>query len=194
MKSHGRGVLFIGFILTVAGCATAEPPLAEQLQASMPANLLYVNRVPFYPQTQYQCGPASLAAVLNYWGRDVTPDRIVKEIYRPPMKGILNADLWQYAKSQNLRATIEHGSWEFLERHVSLNRPVIAFVNFGLQQVPMGHFLVVVGLDPNDKSVITYSGLNKDERIPYEGFKAAWEKTDYWSLLIEPNESQDDAA
>ena len=194
MKSHARGVLFIGLFLALAGCAITEPPLAEQLQASLPASLLYVNRVPFYPQTQYQCGPASLAAVLNYWGRDVTPDRIVKEIYRPPMKGILNADLWQYAKSQNLRATIKHGSWEFLERNVSLNRPVIAFVNFGPQQVPMGHFLVVVGLDPNDKSVITYSGLNKDERIPYEGFKAAWEKTDYWSLLIEPNESQDDAA
>jgi len=195
MKSNGGCcVLFIGFILTVAGCATAEPPLAEQLQASMPANLLYVNRVPFYPQTQYQCGPASLAAVLNYWGRDVTPDLIAQDIYRPQMKGTLSLDLWQYAKGQNLRATIEHGSWESLERHVSRNRPVIAFLNFGLQQVPIGHFLVVVGLDPTDNSVITYSGVKKNERIPYERFKAAWARTNYWSLLIEPNESQDEAA
>ena len=194
MVSKGCGVLLIGLALMLAGCAITEPPLAKQLEASLRGSVHYVDRVPFYPQTQYQCGPASLAAVLSYWGRDVTPDRIINEIYRPPMKGILSADLWQYAKSRNLRATIAHGSWEFLERNVSLNRPVIAFLNFGIQQVPMGHFLVVVGLDPDDKSVITYSGLNKDERIPFERFKAAWEKTDYWSLLIEPNESQDEAA
>src|SRR5207248_1554681 len=55
-----------------------------------------------------------------------------------------------------------------------------------VQQVPFGHFLVVVGLDPDDKSVIAYSGKEKNQRIPYERFKHAWEKTNYWSLLIEP--------
>ncbi|HEY3198508.1 MAG TPA: C39 family peptidase [Nitrospirales bacterium] len=194
MNSNAGCVLFISLVLAVTGCGTTEPPLAKQLEASLLGSVLYVNRVPFYPQTQYQCGPASLAAVLNYWGRDVTPDLIAQDIYRPQMKGTLSLDLWQYAKGQNLRATIEHGSWESLERHVSRNRPVIAFLNYGIQQVPVGHFLVVVGLDPDDRSVITYSGLNKDERIPFERFKAAWAKTNYWSLLIEPNESQDEAA
>jgi ABC-type bacteriocin/lantibiotic exporter with double-glycine peptidase domain len=194
MTSAARCMLCIGLTLAVAGCATTDPQPGKQLEASPLASSLYVNRVPFYPQTQYQCGPASLAAVLKYWGRDVTPDLIAQDIYRPQMKGTLSLDLWQYAKGQNLRATIEHGSWESLERHVSRKRPVIAFLNFGLQQVPIGHFLVVVGLDPTDNSVITYSGVKKNERIPFERFNAAWARTNYWSLLIEPNESQDEAA
>ena len=170
---------------TLAGCATVDQQLGEAARP-LSSNAVYVQQVPFHPQTQYQCGPASLAAVLNFWGRHVTPEDIGREIYRPEMKGTLSLDLWQYAKAQNLQASIRQGSWEFLESQVSRQRPVIAFLNLGFQQVPVGHFLVVVGLDPDDKSVIAYSGKEKNQRIPYERFKHAWEKTNYWSLLIEP--------
>jgi len=185
--------LSVCLLLLVAGCASAEQQLTEPERPLSP-NSVYVKAVPFHPQTQYQCGPASLAAVLNYWGRDVTPELIAREIYRPQMKGTLSLDLWRYAKDQNLHATIRHGSWEFLEMQVSRNRPVIAFLNLGFQQAPIGHFLVVVGIDPDDMSVIAYSGVQKNQRIPYDRFRAAWEKTNYWSLLIEPKESRDEAA
>ena len=186
-----RGVVSLCCAVTMAGCFTPGrfPTVAEQ---RLSTNALYVKQVPFYPQTQYQCGPASLATVLNYWGRHVTPEQIAQEIYRPGMKGTLSLDLWRYAQTQDLQASVRQGSWEFLETQVTRERPIIAFLNFGFRQVPLGHFLVVVGVDPDDKSVIAYSGVDKNQRIPFDRFRAAWEKTNYWSLLIEPKPGPDE--
>ena len=188
-----RAVVSVCFALSMAGCVSAEQFLTGEERPLSP-NALYVKQVPFYPQTQYQCGPASLATVLNYWGRHVTPEQIAQEIYRPGMKGTLSLDLWQYAKAQDFEASVRQGSWEFLETQVSRERPIIAFLNLGFRQVPLGHFLVVVGVDPEDKSVIAYSGVEKNQRIPFDRFKEAWEKTNYWSLLIEPQLGPDGGA
>jgi len=190
---RARAVAAVCFALSVTGCVSAEQFLTAEERPLSP-NALYVKQVPFYPQTQYQCGPASLATVLNYWGRHVTPEQIAQEIYRPGMKGTLSLDLWQYAKAQDFQASVRQGSWEFLETQVSRERPIIAFLNLGFRQVPLGHFLVVVGVDPEDKSVIAYSGVEKNQRIPFDRFKEAWEKTNYWSLLIEPQPGPDEGA
>jgi len=194
MNARGaRAVAAVCFSLSMAGCVSADQFLRGEERPLSP-NALYVKQVPFYPQTQYQCGPASLATVLNYWGRHVTPEQIAQEIYRPGMKGTLSLDLWQYAKAQDFQASVRQGSWEFLETQVSRERPIIAFLNLGFRQVPLGHFLVVVGVDPEDKSVIAYSGVEKNQRIPFDRFKEAWEKTNYWSLLIEPQPGPDEGA
>ena len=33
---------------------------------------------PFYPQTEYHCGPAALATVLRFRGADVTPEALAE--------------------------------------------------------------------------------------------------------------------
>jgi ABC-type bacteriocin/lantibiotic exporter with double-glycine peptidase domain len=202
VKPTAAALIFLA--LAMAGCATYDEgglrrsgaqPVTESSTESQSAspNTVYVKEVPFFPQTQYQCGPASLAAVLNYWGSRVSPDEITKEIYRADLKGTLSLDLFLYAKDRHFDASMRQGSWELLEAQLKRNRPVIAFLNLGFRQVPIGHFVVVVGLDPDQKTVIAYSGTTKDEPIPYDRFRAAWEKTNYWSLLIQPPSSQDGA-
>jgi ABC-type bacteriocin/lantibiotic exporter with double-glycine peptidase domain len=146
----------------------------------------YVSGVPFYPQLAYQCGPASLAAVLNYWGGRVTPDEIATAIYSPRLKGTLSLDMWQYARAQQFQADMRSGSLEDLEALVHANIPVIAFLNLGYDWLPGGHFVVVVGLDPEKGSVITYSGKEQNSRIPYDRFLKAWRKTNFWTLVVRP--------
>jgi ABC-type bacteriocin/lantibiotic exporter with double-glycine peptidase domain len=147
---------------------------------------LYVEGVPFYPQKEYQCGPASLAAVLNYWGQNVTPEEIAQAIYLPRLKGSLNIDLWRYAAAQGFDARMKEGSLEELQVHLARNQPVIAFLNLGFSFFPVGHFLVVVGLDPDQQAVIAYSGAEKNKRIPFREFLSDWKKTQYWYLIITP--------
>ena len=76
---RARAVAAVCFALSMAGCVSADQFLTGEERPLSP-NALYVKQVPFYPQTQYQCGPASLATVLNYWGRHVTPEQIAQEI------------------------------------------------------------------------------------------------------------------
>jgi ABC-type bacteriocin/lantibiotic exporter with double-glycine peptidase domain len=153
---------------------------------------LYVEGVPFYPQRKYQCGPASLAAVLNYWGRNDSPEQIAQAIYLPRLKGSLSLDLWRYARDEGFDAQIQEGTLEKLQGHLAQKQPVIAFLNLGFKFFPIGHFLVVVGLDPEQQAVIAYSGTEKDKRIPYDKFLSDWKKTQYWSLVITPKEKMND--
>jgi predicted double-glycine peptidase len=140
------GLVSLCIATAIAACSTVGPTLPVE-ERPLSTNAIYVKQVPFYPQTQYQCGPAALATVLNYYGRHVTPEEIAQEIYRPQMKGTLSLDMWQYAKKHDLQSSVQEGSWEFLEMQVGRERPIIAFLNFGYREVPLGHFLVVVGVD-----------------------------------------------
>ena len=179
-------VLMLGsWILFTSGCA-GPSPATPKLSTAQP---LYVQGVPFFPQLEAQCGPASLAAVLNYWGETVSPEEIAKEIYVPRLRGSLSLDLWRYAQAKKFDASIHRGSLEYLQSHLMLNEPVVASLNLGYRLVPLGHFLVVVGLDPAEGTVITYSGTEKNSRIPFDKFLSAWEKTGYWSLLVKPKNS-----
>ncbi len=145
---------------------------------------LYIGGVAFFPQEVDQCGPASLASVLNYWGYTVSPSEIAAEIHLPTRRGSLSMDLWTYAHRRGLEARIQTGSIDWLESQLGQKRPVIAFLNRGLRLFPIGHFLVVVGLDPDSEFVIAHSGRKRDARIPFRRFLADWKKTGFWALLV----------
>jgi ABC-type bacteriocin/lantibiotic exporter with double-glycine peptidase domain len=181
MKLFAVGLLML-WSLAGPGC-TSTSVKTPHLQMASP---LYVKGVPFFPQLEAQCGPASLAAVLNYWGETVSPEDIAREIYVPRLRGSLSLDLWRYAQAKRFDASIHRGSLEYLQSHLMLNEPIVASLNLGYRLVPLGHFLVVVGLDPAEGTVITYSGTEKNSRIPFDEFLSAWEKTGYWALLVKP--------
>jgi hypothetical protein len=82
--SAARRYLGALLVLGMASCATSPP-------AAAPAVL--IEGVPFYAQEAHQCGPASLAGVLNFWGAGVTPEEIAKDIYSPTAGGTLDMDL-----------------------------------------------------------------------------------------------------
>ena len=182
---HGIQVVFLACMWMVSGgCSSTS---SSHASAGAPgANEWYISGVPFYPQVAYQCGPASLAAVLNYWGRRVTPEEIATAIYSPRLKGTLSLDMWQYASAQHFQADMRRASLEDLKAYVRANTPVIAFLNLGYEWLPGGHFVVVVGLDPDRGSVITYSGKEQNSRIPYDQFLNAWRKTNFWTLVVRP--------
>jgi ABC-type bacteriocin/lantibiotic exporter with double-glycine peptidase domain len=184
MKS--RSLTCVLVVLSTMGCWACSGTPAMRPAALSSAQPLYISGVPFFPQLEAQCGPASLAAVLNYWGEPVSPDEIAREIYVPRLRGSLSLDLWRYAQGKQFDAAIHRGSLEYLQSHLMLNEPIVASLNLGYRLVPLGHFLVVVGLDPNEGTVITYSGTEKNSRIPFDKFLSAWEKTGYWALLVKP--------
>ncbi|HUG04491.1 MAG TPA: hypothetical protein VML92_08685, partial [Steroidobacteraceae bacterium] len=48
---------------------------------------------PFFPQDEYQCGPAALATVLRASGVATLPDDLKPQVYVPGRRGSLQAEL-----------------------------------------------------------------------------------------------------
>ena len=95
------GLLCLCMLLLSSGCATTEKVSGERLT---------VVEVPFFPQETFQCGPAALATVINYWYgktgavKTLMPEEISGEIYSPSARGVLGIDLELYARKQGFQA------------------------------------------------------------------------------------------
>jgi len=148
----------------------------------------YIKDVPFFPQEENYCGPASLASVLGYWGHNISQEEVAREIYTPQIKGAITVDLVNYAKRKGFDAVSYKGDLEKLKFEIEKGHPVILFLHMGNSIVPRRHYIVVVGYDESMKAVIAYSGREKDILIPYDELLKSWERTGYWTLLILPKE------
>jgi ABC-type bacteriocin/lantibiotic exporter with double-glycine peptidase domain len=146
----------------------------------------YISDVPFFPQSKYQCGPASLASVLNYYEYRVTPEEIAKAIYRKQLRGTLSMDLLLFVQGMGFDAMAYRGNLTDLKDHIASDRPLIVFQDLGYPLLPIRHFSVVIGYDETKNILILHSGKRANKATPYKGFLRSWVKMDNWTLLILP--------
>ena len=146
--------------------------------------------VPFFPDDTDQCGPATLASVLTYWGIPTNPSTLKEEIYLPRLKGTLPIDLILAAQERGLKAEIYQGGLDDLKSELAAGRPLVALLNLGFAIFPQGHYVVVTGYDDRREGVYVHSSLEKDVFIPYERFLRSWDKTGRWTLLVTPPASR----
>jgi ABC-type bacteriocin/lantibiotic exporter with double-glycine peptidase domain len=168
-------------IAILSSCATIQDRTLET-----PSEILIKN-VPFYPQEDYQCGPSSLASVLNFWGIAVTPERIVRDVSLEKARGTLTIDLIIYALGRGFDAKDYRGNIDDLKSTISKGYPLIVLIDYGVAFYQANHFMVVIGYNP--QGVIAHSGRQQAKLIPYDDFLKAWKKGNYWSLLIKPRMS-----
>jgi hypothetical protein len=165
-------------IMLLCGCASVAG--VPDLQGG--SSLRIMDNVPFFPQEDYQCGPASLASVLNYAGVSVTPDDIGKAIYSQSARGTLNVDMLVYAQTRGVEASFYRGAWDDLRRKIDSGFPLIVLVDQGVSLFQANHFMVIIGY--GDDSVVAHSGKHERKVIPREDFLKSWERTGFWTLLI----------
>jgi predicted double-glycine peptidase len=163
------------------GCAATQKVSGERLT---------VIEVPFFPQEIFQCGPASLATVINYWygktgaAKSLTPEAIGGEIYSPSARGVLGIDLELYARKQGFQARQIAGTIDELKNSLDRGVPPIVLVDYGFSLYQRNHFMVVKGY--SDSALLVNSGRKESERIANEDLLKVWEKTGYWMLLVMP--------
>jgi len=141
-----------------------------------------IENVPFYKQATYQCGPSSLAGVMNYWSVKITPDEIAGEIYSESARGTLNIDMVIYPQKKGLIAEQYSGGVDDLKKNIDAGYPLIVLVDYGFSILQSNHFMVVVGY--NEYGVIVNSGRDKGNFISEKDFIKTWERTKFWTLLI----------
>ncbi len=141
-----------------------------------------IEKVPFYPQNEYQCGPATLASVMNYHGIDITPEQIVKDIFSKTARGTLTFDMVNFVKNRGLKVDYYSSSLDDLKANINTGNPLIVLVDYGFLSYQQNHFMVVIGY--NDYGVIVNSDSFQGQFITNENFVKVWKKTNFWTLLI----------
>jgi ABC-type bacteriocin/lantibiotic exporter with double-glycine peptidase domain len=169
--------LFLALSVLIPSCATMPADLA-------PAKTHLIAGVPFYAQEKDRCGPASLAGVMNYWKIRVSPAEISKTIFSESARGTLDVDMIVFPQKRGLRTEQYSGGMTDLRKKIDNGYPLVVLVDYGFWVYQREHYMVIVGYD--DKGIIANSGTVSGKFIPENDFVKAWEKTNFWTLLIKP--------
>ena len=142
-----------------------------------------ISAVPFYAQSEHQCGPAALAMLLRSRGISVTPEELESEVYTPVRKGSLQTSLISAARRHG-RIAYPISGIEAMLTEVADGHPVMVLQNLGLSWYPMWHYAVVVGYDLPEDTIILHSGKTPREHLSFRVFKNTWLRSGYWGLLV----------
>ena len=165
------------FLSWFVSCAGVSPP--DNMQPSR-----MIENVPFHSQEEFQCGPASLAGVLNHWSINVSPEEIASEIYSKSARGTLNIDMVLYVEKIGLKARQYRGSFEDIKTKIDSGYPLIVLVDEGFLIYQKNHFMVVIGYGA--EGILANSGRKQGKFFPIKEFLRSWERTKFWTLWITP--------
>ncbi|MGD8762056.1 MAG: PA2778 family cysteine peptidase [Desulfobacteraceae bacterium] len=173
-------VFYFGcFLIGCAGFRQMQmPPLPDNLPSAYE-----LETVPFYPQKDYQCGPATLAMVLSYSGLTLQPEDLVDEVYTPSRKGSLQIAMIGAARRHG-RLAYGISGLDSIFHEIAAGHPVIILQNLGLSWYTVWHYAVVVGYDAGEEMVILRSGTNSRKLMPFGVFEKTWARSNHWGLLI----------
>jgi tetratricopeptide (TPR) repeat protein len=168
-------------VALVAGCSVvpAKP-------AGAPERVELAD-VPFHAQREYECGPASLAMLLNAAGVDVGADELVPQVYLPARRGSLQVELIAATRRRGRVPYVPAANAESLYAELAAGRPAIVLQNFGSAGRPQWHYAVAIGYEPGH--VILRSGEIERLRLRESRFLGTWERGGSWALVaLRPGE------
>ena len=172
--------------LLLQGCVSFTPQtkdLAEHRPAGVPG-VYELTEVPFFPQSDYQCGPAALATVMNAAGVKVTPDELVPEVYLPERKGSLQVEMLAAARRHGLVSYQLAASYGDLLREIAAGTPVIVLQNLGFKEG--WHYAVAIGYDYDNGMLQLRSGRNERQELPFAMHELVWRRSGYWAMVAVP--------
>lgn len=175
------GPVLLLLCLCLGACSiNPKVDLSDLTNRSEPQRL----EVPFFPQQEYQCGPAALATVLVASGVDTSPELLTPQIYLPERQGSLQLELLAatrragripYVLQNDLAgvfAQLEHG-W-----------PVLVLQNLRTRHFPVWHYAVLTGFDPASEEVYLNTGISQQEAMSVAKFARLWDWAGNWALVV----------
>ncbi len=184
MINHIGVWLAIVFALTtIGGCALRKPSFQSELEQA-----LVLEDTPFYPQKDYQCGPAALAMLLNASGVTVHPDDLTPYTYIPERKGSLQLELLAACRLHSRIPYVIDSDISSLFSELKAGRPVLVLQNLGLNILPAYHYAVVIGMLPPDK-IVLHSGEKSRLTTNIDKFFSNWKRAGAWGMIaLKPGE------
>ncbi len=192
MIRAGRRAFAAAALALLAGCAALTPPQTRALQQSPPAALrqpVELGATPFFPQTEYECGPAALATALGAAGIAVRPEALTEQVYLPARRGSLQLEMLATARRQGALAVRLPATLEAVLGEVSAGHPVVVLQNLALEIAPAWHYAVVIGHDLARGELLLRSGTTERQVLPISTFEHTWARGGHWAFVaLSPGE------
>jgi tetratricopeptide (TPR) repeat protein len=167
--------------MILAGCAPSTL-LTEQWPTTAPGTM-ELTETPFYPQDDYQCGPAALATLLGAAGRPSSPAALVDEVYIPARQGSLQPEIVAAARQRGLVVYPLRRELGDLLAQLEAGHPVLVLQNLGIRRLPVWHYAVVIGADPRAGRLILRSGRERRRLESSGDFMRRWGLAGYWGIV-----------
>lgn len=168
----------------LGGCAVDAPFTTG---GAVDVGSIELRDVPFFAQTEYQCGPAALATVLADRGAPVDGQMLVDAVYVAGLHGSLQSELLGATRRYGFIPYVLEPDPAELYAELAAGRPVLVLQNLGLPRAPVWHYAVVVGVDREADRVILRSGVERRRLERTSRFLTTWRRGDHWAFVaVEP--------
>lgn len=167
------------FALGLAAC-TSGPPLRDY---NLTPARVELTATPFFPQDQYQCGPAALATVLAANGAAVTPEELTPQIYLPERQGSLQAEIVAATRRHGRVPYVLDTTIKALLAEVAAGTPVLIMQNLGIASLPQWHYAVVIGYDGPADRLLLRSGTTERQAMNRVRFQGTWARAGNWAMV-----------
>jgi tetratricopeptide (TPR) repeat protein len=184
-NQYARLCSSVFLLLLVSACVTA--PQTLQIQDNPPQNIeprVELEQVPFFQQRDYQCGPAALATLLNFYGINQQPDDLTHRVYLPGRKGSLQIEMIATARSFGLLTYPLEARLSSIIEEIAAGNPVLVFQNLWFKYWPQWHYAVAVGYDLQKQKLILRSGTQERKTLSFETFERSWQRADHWAYVL----------
>jgi len=174
-------------LLLLSSCTST--PQSREIRTNGPGSLplsVELTDTPFYPQTQYQCGPAALATVLQAHGVKTTVEILSSQVYIPEREGSLQIEMTVATRRHNMLPYPLAPRLMDLLTEIAAGNPVLVLQNLSFDWYPQWHYAVAVGYDTDTQEIILRSGETKRWVTPFKVFERTWQRADFWALVIVP--------
>ena len=183
---NARRLLAAGiFFASLAGCATPQLQAIAPHDAQIPQRV-ELDGVPFYPQDEHQCGPASLAMVLGFAGKSVDPEALQPQVYLPGRRGSLQVEMLAAARRNGLVAVELRPGLSDLLAELAAGNPAIVLQNLAFDWSPVWHYAVAIGYDLDTQRIVLRSGGERRLEVRLGAFERTWRRGDSWAMLALP--------
>lgn len=184
MKRFAAALVDALMAASLVGCAAVQTTaLRRAPPAGLPARA-ELAATPFFPQTEFQCGPAALATALGTVGVEADPARLAEQVFLPARTGTLQIELVGGARRQGVVATRIGATVEAALREVAAGRPVVVLQNLGLSWYPAWHYAVLVGYDIESGDTLLRSGTTERAVLAMNTFEHTWVRAGAWGVVL----------
>lgn len=185
LRRTALALLGLLWVLAMAGCAVHTQALRAQPPADLP-RAAELDRTPFFPQTEYHCGPAALATALGAAGFAADPAQLAEQVFLPARTGSLQIEMMAGARRQGAVATRVPPRLEAVLRELHAGHPVVVLLNLGLSWAPTWHYAVLVGYDVDAGEVLLRSGTTRRQAMAMRTFEHTWARSGHWAFVALP--------